>query len=571
MPPLPRFRNAAVADIAAELRFAPKAAILRAVESAELLAGQVDASAAYPIDFVVFRLTGYRPDAAPDVILTGADLLADLGVLAEHLSHRANLTEADLSDASLGIDDLTRRWNVSRKTVERLRRQGLVGVRVRGERGRERTAFRVPAVEAFERAHAEALSGARAFTRLSHEQEHAIFEEARALREAHGWSLHGCARTLATTHGRGVETMRALLRRLDPERLVFPEPGPPDERLAGVFERALRRGIEPREIGERYGHPRRSVLRAAHITRITLLRDALRADGITQNATQVAAHTEPQADALRAALEAPSVRDATRPERPIALADLLAFMRERVVPVGIEERQRLLAISLLVAQANSILAAQSRAATPSPSALDTAETALRRASLLGALALRPHLRLILDTLEQGLARPLDEVRPAPLSDLLRRALRAAGAATLAIDPRHGGRLAAPVGLAAQRVVAAEGRAAHEPGRARARLPSDAPGFDWTHSLHAWQGILEPPQPVAAAILAMDDPDAHLLAARLGLERLAEARAELAQKGGTTPARLAARERRVLRAAWLGRGHDDPAPPPPSDARPVRFR
>ena len=58
----------------------------RQLERAEQLAAEVDPTVNYPEDWVIFRVTGYRPQMDAPAIVVGEALLGDISVLVERLS-----------------------------------------------------------------------------------------------------------------------------------------------------------------------------------------------------------------------------------------------------------------------------------------------------------------------------------------------------------------------------------------------------------------------------------------------------------------------------------------------------
>ena len=75
MPPLPQLRSPAIQNLYEQLRFAPPKALKRDIERAETLAGEIDRATTYPEDWIVFRLTGYRPEIDQPRLTEGAGLL----------------------------------------------------------------------------------------------------------------------------------------------------------------------------------------------------------------------------------------------------------------------------------------------------------------------------------------------------------------------------------------------------------------------------------------------------------------------------------------------------------------
>ncbi len=91
MPPLPRLRVSALGELAKQLRFAPREALLRDIERAEALAGEIDPERTYPEDWIVFRITGYRARIDEPAQVVGAALLGDLSALLRRFAGAAGM------------------------------------------------------------------------------------------------------------------------------------------------------------------------------------------------------------------------------------------------------------------------------------------------------------------------------------------------------------------------------------------------------------------------------------------------------------------------------------------------
>jgi RNA polymerase primary sigma factor len=169
-----KYRIDRIADLTRQLAFAP--AETRAVQaaSAENLLHEVDPAKAYPLEFVVFRITGYHPrrhssdwagDRGADLgtmgpdLLTGLALQHDLGLLIEQMSESLNLATSQTAEPVLSIDDVTEKFNVTSKTIQRWRRRGLPARRFVFSDGRKRVGFLLSSVERFFAAHREQFIG----------------------------------------------------------------------------------------------------------------------------------------------------------------------------------------------------------------------------------------------------------------------------------------------------------------------------------------------------------------------------------------------------------------------------
>ena len=62
MPRVARFRTTAIGELCRQLMYAPAEARRRHLDAAERLVAEIEPGQIYPQDFVIFRITGYRPD-----------------------------------------------------------------------------------------------------------------------------------------------------------------------------------------------------------------------------------------------------------------------------------------------------------------------------------------------------------------------------------------------------------------------------------------------------------------------------------------------------------------------------
>ncbi|KKL88385.1 hypothetical protein LCGC14_1925210, partial [marine sediment metagenome] len=120
------------------------------IDSAEALLRIIKNDTSYPYEFVVYRLTGYRPSRAELVEpIDGADLRADLPRLALQLCNSIELPAGAYSEPVYDTPALAKRFRVSTKTIQRWRRQGLVARRLVFEDGKKRIAFLTSSVRDF--------------------------------------------------------------------------------------------------------------------------------------------------------------------------------------------------------------------------------------------------------------------------------------------------------------------------------------------------------------------------------------------------------------------------------------
>ena len=126
------------------------------------------------------------------------------------------------------------------------------------------------------------------------------------------------------------------------------------------------------------------------------------------------------------------------------------------------------------------------------------------------------------------------------------------AAVGSFDPGHGGRLAAPVGLAVSRAVAVWDRVEHRrspPGRATPLLRPGHVVPDWTRRVSPWQADLEPDERVRRFAHVLPDPERSVVEHRFGLGGCTPCTAaQTAEQLGLPVMRIAPFMRRGIRLA-----------------------
>src|SRR5439155_11239166 len=111
-----------------QVRFAPPARRFEQLARAQKLLGEIELNRAYPYQFICYRITDFRPESYPDLLIPGADLTHDLALFIEALG--GTVATAEPQEELVTLDQLSTRLNVSTKTIRRWRKLGLVGRRI---------------------------------------------------------------------------------------------------------------------------------------------------------------------------------------------------------------------------------------------------------------------------------------------------------------------------------------------------------------------------------------------------------------------------------------------------------
>jgi len=239
------------------------------IEAAEALLGIVDDGEEYPYDFVVFRLTGYRPaGATPAEPLSGEALWKDLPTLILDLCDSFDYSVGQHDESVYDTESLANYFNVATKTIQRWRQQGLVARRMIFPNGKRRIAFTKASVDAFIAKRPRQVDRSSRFTQLTPDERADMIRRARRMAGATQCCLHDVARRIAAKTGRAVETVRYTIRHHDkrhPDEAIFPKlTHPLDEVTKQVVYRTFLRGVAVPVLAERYKRTRSSVYRVVN-------------------------------------------------------------------------------------------------------------------------------------------------------------------------------------------------------------------------------------------------------------------------------------------------------------------
>src|SRR5262249_43470915 len=132
-----------------QVRVASRDKKLEHVNRAEKLLAEVDASRSYPYEYLCYRITEYRPDSAAGAAGPGRELAHDLRLFVEDVSDSADVRAEDAGEPVHTVEELSKMFNVSTKTISRWREQGLVSRRFVFDGKRKRVGFLRSSVERF--------------------------------------------------------------------------------------------------------------------------------------------------------------------------------------------------------------------------------------------------------------------------------------------------------------------------------------------------------------------------------------------------------------------------------------
>lgn len=247
-------------------RFAPRERKLEQIDRAERLLTELADGKTYTYEYICFRITDYRPEANPQLAVSGSDLRHDLQLFIEDLSDAADISVAEIPQQVHTVDELAKRFNVSTKTISRWRRQGLVSRRLLFGK-RKRVGFLDSSVHRFVNHFGAKIERGEKFSQLTEQEKGDIIQRARRLARSGGCPSE-ITRRIAEHMNRSVETIRYTLKQFDqqhPDLAIFPDKtGPLTEDVKiRIFEQ-FRRGVSVDELCNRFCRTKTSIYRVVN-------------------------------------------------------------------------------------------------------------------------------------------------------------------------------------------------------------------------------------------------------------------------------------------------------------------
>lgn len=246
-----------------QVRFAPREKKIEQVAQAEKLLGELDPKRTYSYEYVCFRVTNFRPEAYPDLRLSGREASHDLRLFVEDVSEAANVPADSAGERVLTVEELARQFRVSTKTISRWRRQGLISRRFVLD-GRKRVGFLQSSVDRFVAENVDRVRRGGEFSQLSEVERERIIDRARRMARAGGCPADVTKR-LAKKTGRSAETIRYTLKHFDqthPDLAVFPDShGPLRLETKRKIYQQYHRGDSAEALAKRFCRTRTSIYR----------------------------------------------------------------------------------------------------------------------------------------------------------------------------------------------------------------------------------------------------------------------------------------------------------------------
>ncbi len=306
------------------------------VNSAEKLLSELDPQKTYSYDYIFSRVTNFQPQPGPNVQLTGEEARHDLKLFVEDVSDAADLSSSSVGERVMTVEQLSKEFNVSTKTISRWREQGLVSRRFLIG-GRKRVGFLQSSVDRFVSKNTDRIKRGARFSQMTEKEKDQIIQRARRLVRAGGCPSEVTKR-LARYTGRSVETIRYTIRQHDqehPESALFPNhTGPLQEEAKRRIFRQYRGGETVEMLAQRHCRTRTSIYRIVNEMRLQEVLE-LPLDNISNDDFATWENTKTEREILGPMPEVESPK--RKPRLPSGLPSYLASLYE--IPLLTREQE----------------------------------------------------------------------------------------------------------------------------------------------------------------------------------------------------------------------------------------
>jgi len=385
-----RYSHPALRQLAEQqVRYVPVDVRIEQMDAAERLLQELEAEKRYFYADICERITSYRPQMYPDLKIDGTDLLHDLPLFVEDLSSSASLPVERAAEPVFTVSQLSERFNVSTKTVDRWRKRGLVTRRFKFG-NRTRVGFLSSSVDRFVRDHEDEILRGTKFNKVDEAEREEILAKARRLAR-HGVNASDVSRQLGDEFSRSPETIRYTIRQFDkehPESAVFPSAGDPlsTDRKEEILDR-VQDGGSVNRIAKEFGRTSSSIYRIV---------TEERAKRLLENAIDYMDNEEFHAsNADRTILGPPPEVDkkSQRIKPPPGLPPYLASLYTVPLLTREEEQHYFRKMNFLKHQA-AVLQEKIDSRRPKTKDLDKLEETLAKATQVKNFLIRSNLRLV---------------------------------------------------------------------------------------------------------------------------------------------------------------------------------
>jgi len=261
-----QIQSESLAQLLMQLRFAPQRKRRQQLNNAEKLLSIIKTDQEYPFEFVVFKITSYRPKRLLEWdSISGDELIEDLRIFIWKLSGQIAPLASEQEEKIYRVEELAKVSGVSTKTITRWRKKGLVARKYIFDDDKKLLGFSQSTIDKFFSENPELAAKARGFSRLTNQQKKSIIQQAVKLYSKKKMSRYQIIERIAAKTGRSHEAIRYILINHEnryPHRGVFGgSAGALSPEETAELYRLFKQGSGITELMQRFGRSRSSIYR----------------------------------------------------------------------------------------------------------------------------------------------------------------------------------------------------------------------------------------------------------------------------------------------------------------------
>ena len=270
-----KFKNNTLDQLVSQLRFAPVEQKEKELKGVRSLLTIIGSDKQYPVEFICFKITGYRPrEDMTGVFVDGKELAIDLAAFIIYLSRQLSLDANKQGQPVYSTDQLAKKFSVSTKTISRWRTRGLIAMTFVFADGAKRIGFLKSDLDDFAAEDPAMLARAGKFTQLTLDEKQQIIARAQELAEGQYASRSAVLRQIMQETSRSQETIRYTL--IDHEKKtssqIFKKPsGMITPRDASMIYNLKKQGMSIPELMQMFSRSRSSIHRIINTRRAKTL------------------------------------------------------------------------------------------------------------------------------------------------------------------------------------------------------------------------------------------------------------------------------------------------------------
>ncbi len=468
MPIFPQFQIKEMRELGDQIKIAPEHVREKQMNACESLVSEIESERLYPLDYVIFRLTGYRVDSENQPMLLGDPLKSDLVSLVALISRALFIS----SENMMSVEEVAELFKVSKRTISRLRNEGLVFHWVVEKNGRRRIGCNKQTATQFLTTHKDRLQSATSFSQLSVKEQQTIMHTAQSYKGSE-LSLNALAKELAKKNQRGLETIRLLLKNNDQAQKIFTHVPSLDQKDVRLVQRAIQLGVRWKTIQKRFQRTIPALRKAvSRLKSLDLHDDTIPFVGLPSFSRQ---------DAEEVILGVSAVTDTPPPTVVIDIDEVLAS------PALSESDELSLVSAMHLLSSRATKAIESLPHSPTVREIDRIETDLRWVFVIRQQLVLSAVPVGLAVFVQHVERPLSELPLQQSLEIMRRTLATIWDVAANIDPTLGQKVSRVAGAQIDRMLSREPSIAR-PKRASAKRQSASLPFP-SSDVITWSRLL----------------------------------------------------------------------------------